>query len=143
MTDHELVRPLLALNAAGLLDPEEERRLRRHVEQCGECRGELEDLAQLAAGLRALPCLPPPAGLLARTQARIAADADRREGARLAAVAAAFTGVLLLSLAIVLRAALGDSGVLVWFAWSSISSVLGGAAAIVLASRLRHQRSAQ
>lgn len=143
MTDHELVRPLLALSAAGLLDPEEERRLRKHVAQCAGCRDELEDLAQLAAGLRALPCLPPPPGLLTRTQARIAADADRREGARLAAVAAAFTGILLLSLAVVLRAALGESGVLVWFAWSSISSVLGGAAAIVLASRRRLPRSAQ
>ena len=138
MTDHDLVRPLFALSAAGLLDAEGERRLREHTAGCDACRAELEAFAQLAEGLRFMPFAPAPANLLARTQARVAADADRREGARLATLAALFGAILLLSLSYVLRA-----GVLVWVAWSLIPSVLGGAAALMLASRRRLERSAQ
>jgi hypothetical protein len=138
MTDHDLVRPLFALSAAGLLDAEGERRLREHTAGCDACRAELEAFAQLAEGLRFMPCAAAPPDLLARTQARVAADADRREGARLATLAALFGAILLLSLSYVLRA-----GVLVWVAWSLIPSVLGGAAALMLASRRRLERSAQ
>ena len=143
MTDHELVRPLLALSAAGLLDADGERRLRAHAAICVACRADLEILAQLADGLRALPAAPAPSDLLARTQAMVAAEADHREGARLAAAAALVTCVLLLGLAVTLRTLLGASGALAWLAWSLIPSVLGGASAIALASRRRLQRSAQ
>lgn len=138
MTDHDLVRPLFALSAAGLLDAEGERRLREHTAGCEACRAELEAFAQLAEGLRFMPSAPPPADLLARTQARVAADAERREGARLATLAALFGGILLCSLAYILHAA-----VLVWLTWSLIPSVLGGAAALMLASRRRIERSVQ
>jgi predicted anti-sigma-YlaC factor YlaD len=138
MNDHELVRPLFALSAAGLLDAEGERRLREHTAVCEACRAELEAFAQLAEGLRFMPSMPAPPDLLARTQARVAAEADRREGALLATLAAVLAGVLLLSLSYILRA-----GVVVWIAWSFIPSVLGGAAALMLASRRRVERSAQ
>uniref|UniRef100_Q025K8 Transmembrane anti-sigma factor n=1 Tax=Solibacter usitatus (strain Ellin6076) TaxID=234267 RepID=Q025K8_SOLUE len=138
MTDHDLVRPLFALSAAGLLDAEGERRLREHTAGCEACSAELEAFAQLAAGLRFMPSTPPPPDLLARTQARVAAEADRREGALLATAAAVLACMLMLSLAYVLRA-----GVWVWVAWSFIPSVLGGAAALMLASRRRVERSAQ
>jgi predicted anti-sigma-YlaC factor YlaD len=134
MTDHELIRPLLASSAAGLLDAEGERRLREHTAGCAACRAELEVFAQLAAGLRDLPVAPPPPGLLARTQAFVAADADRRQGARLAAAAAGFAAILLLSLAVVLP-------VLAWIGWITITSLLGAAAAIALASHRRLERS--
>jgi anti-sigma factor RsiW len=136
MTDHDQIRPLLALSAAGLLDPSGERRLREHTASCDACRAELDAYAALAAGLRELPSAPPPAGLLARTQARLALEADRREGARLATLAAVFGAILLISLSYVLRA-----GAWVWLAWTFIPSVLGGAAALVLASRRRLERS--
>jgi len=138
MTDHDLVRPMFALSAAGLLDAGGERRVREHIAVCDACRAELEGFAQLADGLRCMPSAPPPADLLVRTQARVAAEADRREGARLATLAALLGAILLLTLAYVLRA-----GVLVWVAWSFIPSVLGGAAALMLASRRRLERSAQ
>jgi predicted anti-sigma-YlaC factor YlaD len=138
MTDHDLVRPMFALSAAGLLDAEGERRVREHIAVCEACRAELEAFAQLADGLRGMPSAPPPADLLVRTQARVAVEADRREGARLATLAALFGAILLLSLTYVLRA-----GALVWVAWSFIPSVLGGAAALILASRRRLERSAQ
>jgi predicted anti-sigma-YlaC factor YlaD len=138
MTDHDLVRPMFALSAAGLLDAEGERRLREHVAGCDACRAELEAFAQLADGLRFMPSAPPPADLLVRTQARVAAEADRREGARLAMVAALLACILLVSLSFVLH-----EGVLVWIAWSFVPSFLGGAAALMLASRRRLERSAQ
>ena len=127
------------MSAAGLLDAEGERRLREHTAGCAACRAELELFAQLAAGLRDLPVAPPPPGLLARTQALVAADADRREGARLAAAAAVFAAILLLSFAIVLPALAWFAWA--WFAWTIIPSVLGGAAAIALASHRRLERS--
>jgi predicted anti-sigma-YlaC factor YlaD len=138
MTDHDLARPLFALSAAGLLDAEGERRLREHIAECEACRAELETFAHLAEALRFMPSAPPPADLLARTQARVAAEADRREGALLATTAAVLAGALLITLAYILRA-----GVLVWVAWSLIPSVLGGAAALMLVSRRRLERSAQ
>jgi hypothetical protein len=134
MSDHELVRPLLALSAAGLLDAEGERRLREHASGCAACNAELELFSQLAAGLRDLPVAPPPPGLLARTQALVAADADRRQGARLSAAAAGFAAILLLSLTVVLP-------VLAWIAWIVIPSVLGAAAAVALAAHRRLERS--
>ena len=69
MSDHESVRELLALSAAGLLDPGEERLVREHVRQCAACAAELDDYAALSAGLSALPAPQPPADLVSRTTA--------------------------------------------------------------------------
>jgi predicted anti-sigma-YlaC factor YlaD len=137
MNDHDTVRPLLALSAAGLLDPDGERRVREHTAACEACRAELEGFAQLTEALGAMPAAPPPPDLLARTHTLIAAEADRREGTRLAAAAAISAAVLVLYLAAVLP-------LYAWFAWTLIPSVMGGAAAIILASyRRRLERSLQ
>ena len=63
MSDHESVRELLALSAAGLLDAGEERLVRDHARQCAACAAELDDYATLSAGLSALPSPQPPADL--------------------------------------------------------------------------------
>ena len=83
MSDHEPVRQLLALSAAGLLDAGEERLVREHARQCAACAAELEEFAALSAGLSALPVPQPPADLVRRTAALLAAEADRRAGRRL------------------------------------------------------------
>ena len=67
MSDHESVRELLALSAAGLLDPGEERLVRDHARQCAACAAELDAYATLSAGLSALPSPQPPADLVRRT----------------------------------------------------------------------------
>ena len=67
MSDHESVRELLALSAAGLLDPDEERLVREHARQCAACAAELDAYATLSAGLSALPSPQPPADLVRRT----------------------------------------------------------------------------
>jgi hypothetical protein len=143
MNDHELIRPLLALGAAGLLDAEGERRLREHTATCAECSAELETFAKIAGALGGLPVSAPPPDLLWRTQALLAAEADRRDGVRLAGVAAAVAGVLLLAIAAALHTVYGDTAMLAWLAWSFIPSALGGAAALTLSSRRQLERSSQ
>jgi predicted anti-sigma-YlaC factor YlaD len=141
MSDHEAVRELLALSAAGLLDAGEERLVREHARQCAACAAELDAFAVLSAGLAELPAPMPPADLVRRTSALLAAERDRREGAFLTGAAAIYTFVVVLLIGQTLRILEGDSAALVWLAWASISSVLGTGAALILASRRRLERS--
>ena len=141
MSDHETVRQLLALSAAGLLDAGEERLVREHAHQCAACAAELDELAALSAGLRALPMPQPPAYLLARTSALVAAERDRHQGAVLAGASAAFACVFILLMGQTLRTVAGNSAAMAWFLWASVTSVLGAASALVLASRRRIERS--
>ena len=141
MNDHESVRKLLALSAAGLLDAAEERLVREHARQCARCAAKLEDYATLSAGLAALPCPLPLPDLLRRTNSLVAAELDRRHGAVLAGAAAVFAFTFVLLVGLTLRTLVGNSAALAWFGWALISSVLGAASALVLASRRRLERS--
>lgn len=141
MSDHEIVRELLALSAAGVLDASEERRVREHAEQCAACAAELTEFAALSAGLSELPAPQPPADLVRRTAVLLAAEADRRQGAILAGVAAILATIVVLLAGQTLRVLASDSVALVWFGWVLISSVLGASSALVLASRRRLERS--
>jgi len=141
MTDHESVRELLALSAAGLLDPGEERLVRDHARQCAACAAELDAYATLSAGLSALPSPQPPADLVRRTAVLLAAESDRRQGAFLAAASAVFAFVFVLLIGQTLRILEGDSAAMVWLAWAFVSSILGIAAALALATRRRLERS--
>jgi anti-sigma factor RsiW len=71
MTEHESVRALLTLAAAGALSPEEVRRVEQHAQGCELCRGDLETWAVYTQGLGKLPQPSAPEGLVQRTQARI------------------------------------------------------------------------
>jgi predicted anti-sigma-YlaC factor YlaD len=141
MNDHESVRQLLALSASGLLEPGEERLVREHARQCAACAADLDAYAALSASLAALPVSPPPADLLVRTCALLAAEADRRQGAAFAGATAVFACVFVLLIGQTLRMVAGDSVALAWLGWALISSVLGTASAVVLASRRRLERS--
>ena len=141
MSDHESVRQLLALSAAGLLDAGEERLVREHAHECAACAAELDEFATLTAGLGALPMPQPPAYLLARTSALVAAEADRRQGAILAGGSAIFALAFVLLMGQTLRILVGDSAAIVWLLSALVSSVLGAASALVLASRRRIERS--
>ena len=140
MSDHESVRQLLALSAAGLLDAGEERLVREHARQCARCAAKLDDYATLSAGLSALPCPLPLADLLRRTNSLVAAEVDRRQGAAFAGAAAIFALAFILLIGQTLRMVAGDSAALAWLVWAVISSMLGTASAIVLASRRRLER---
>jgi predicted anti-sigma-YlaC factor YlaD len=141
MSDHESVRQLLALSAAGLLDAGEERLVREHAHECAACAAELDEFTALSAGLRALPMPQPPAYLLARTSALVAAERDRHQGAVLAAASAAFACIFVVLMGQTLRVLVGNSAALAWFLGASVTSVLGAASALVLASRRRIERS--
>jgi anti-sigma factor RsiW len=79
MSDHP--RDLLALAAAGVLDPGEADRVERHLAGCPACAGEARDWQALAEGLGRLPRPRPPRTLAARTveavERRLAERADR------------------------------------------------------------------
>lgn len=83
---HEEYKELLALEAAGAVDPSEARALGAHVASCAECRAELEALRDAAAALvhTVAPVAPPPelrASLLAQVRTLKAASADGAVGA--------------------------------------------------------------
>ena len=141
MSDHESVRQLLALSAAGLLDAGEERLVREHAHECAACAAELDEFSALSAGLSALPAPQPPAYLLARTTMLLAAEADRRQGAAFAGAAAIFAFIFVLLIGQTLRMVAGSTAALVWLIWAVITSILGAASALVLASRRRPERS--
>jgi len=146
MTTHETIRQLLALSAAGLLDAADERRVREHVHECAECSAALEELAAVSANLGRLPAPMAPADLLARTEARAAAEmADRaglRHGAILAVGAGLFAWMAALATWGVYRLLTGSAG---WLAWLMLTTVpaymAAGAVAVMFASRRRLERS--
>src|SRR4051794_666905 len=113
MTPHDLMRPLLALSAAGLLDVTDERSVREHVRDCAACADELASLGALAEGLGSLPVPAPLPGLLARTQVRLAADREKREAQWLSIAAAVCAGTLGIAACLQLEPYLGSA---VWFA---------------------------
>jgi anti-sigma factor RsiW len=143
MTAHETTGPLLALSASGLLDPEGERRVREHIRECPECAARLASLSALAARLSAMPSPKPPAELIARTQARVAAELARRHD-RVSGVVLALGGCVcgwLVSLATwgVWDALDGNPAILIWLEFSAV--LAGLTAAVVVRRRRRMERS--
>ena len=140
MNDHEAVSGMLALSAAGLLEAGDERRIREHARECAVCAAELESLGRVAAGLAALPAPAPPPDLVARTQARVAVERERKEAYLLSFAAAVCAGTVAAALCLQLQP---YAGPWVWFAGTAAPSLLGAGAVLVLASRTRAERSAQ
>lgn len=145
MTPHETYRELLGLSAAGLLDAAGERAVREHVRECPECAARLEAFAGLSRALGALPAPEPPGDLLFRTQARVAAglaaDADRRQGAILAAAGALLAWSFVLGAWYLYRTLVGAGAV--WFVAVMIlpACIAAPAAAALLGPRRRLERS--
>jgi hypothetical protein len=132
MSQHDSVRPLLAVSAAGLLDAAEERLVREHARDCADCAAELAALGELAAALAILPAPAPPPDLLARTQARIAADRDRREAQRLAVISALCAVTVCAALCVLLQPYLGP---MIWVTATAIPTIPAAAAAFLLTTR--------
>jgi predicted anti-sigma-YlaC factor YlaD len=143
VTAHDTIRALLALSAAGVLEPANERAVREHVRECAECAGTLEQLAILAEDLGALPVPQVPADLAVRTQALMAAElatqADRREGALLATLAGAFGWGMALGTAYLFHLAAGGS----LFLWMGGHAAVALLAAPTAAALYRQQRKTE
>jgi len=74
MSEHDEIRNLLSLAAAGVLEEIEEQRVAVHVARCAQCAAELESWQALAGGLRRLPTPQAPAALVERVRARAVAE---------------------------------------------------------------------
>jgi len=153
MNEHESVRAMLPLGAAGLLDPDEVRRVEEHARTCELCRSDLETWSVYAQGLRKLPQPSAPAGLMERTRARIiqehAVAAGRRRHAWLLGALAAFGWTSSLAFWVVARALTGGVFTVMgvnWvngLAWSLGSTVVAwttAAAAAMMLGRGREMR---
>jgi anti-sigma factor RsiW len=134
MTEHESIRAMLALAAAGVLGPEEGRRVEQHAQECELCRRDLETWSSYAQGLRKLPQPSAPEGLALRTQARVlrehAEAAGRRRHELFLGALAIFGWAAGLVFWILARAVTGGSlnllgaNLISGLTWSLVSTVL-------------------
>jgi anti-sigma factor RsiW len=153
MNEHESVRALLPLGAAGLLGPAEIRSVEQHARACEACRKDLDTWSAYAEGLRKLPQPSAPDGLVERTRARItqehAVAAGHRRHAWLLGALAVFGWGTSLAFWIVARALTGGvftvmganlvNG-LVWSLGSTILAWTTAAAAALVLGRHREMR---
>jgi len=126
----EDIQELLALSAAGLLEPDEERRVRRHIGECPDCASHLDALAAVSMELSALPAPMAPPELVARTQARLAAamalEADRRQGLLLGGMAVLIAWTMAGAAGYIYQAVMGGS-MAAWLAWYTVPAAVGAA----------------
>ncbi|HWX56862.1 MAG TPA: zf-HC2 domain-containing protein [Verrucomicrobiae bacterium] len=80
MNEHDTLRDLLGLAAAGALDPAEQRQVEEHLRGCGACRAEFQIWSQIAGGLGDLPTPQAPVGLAMRTRAALASAQAAKAG---------------------------------------------------------------
>jgi len=143
MTTHVKVAELLALSAAGLLGPDEQRIVMSHLHECPECSARAAEFGRLSAGLAKLPMPTPPPFLAARTEARLAAAADRRQSGLLALLAAliAWTMSLMSLVSWSMFRAVTPGALIGWAAWCVVMPLLTVPAAAALILRARPERS--
>jgi hypothetical protein len=155
MTEHETVRGLLILAMAGVLDPEEQSRMERHVHECEICSAEMEAWKVYASGLREMPQPATPGYLAERTQIRVLREqetrAERRQNTFLIPTLSLFGWAMSFALWFVLRVSMGDAMVMqtsllrpgLWaLVWTVVVSLSGATAAVVLAKDRKERRTA-
>src|SRR5262249_43356531 len=79
MNEHDEIRDLLTLAAAGALHPAEQRRVEDHLRRCGDCCAELKGWQELTAALQNIPTPQAPLGLVERTRYRMGRQAAARK----------------------------------------------------------------
>jgi anti-sigma factor RsiW len=86
MKEHLVIRDLLGLAAAHLLEPAEEEQVQKHLNHCEACRAELGEWSRLAEALQGLPIPQAPPRLVLQTQHLLsqAARAQKGQTSRLA-----------------------------------------------------------
>ena len=116
MNEHESIRELLALAAAGALEEKEQRELDRHLAACSACNAELDVFRGLAASLKRMPTPQAPPMLVERTRSRVALElaamAERRKSHWVMAFLLLFTWTVTLVTWPIVR--LLSDGVLSW-----------------------------
>jgi hypothetical protein len=151
MSEHETVSALLSLAAAGVLSPDEERRVQAHVHHCADCGRELAVWRLVAAEVSRAKTEAVPDGLLERTLQRLTHVEGLRQESRTGDAILAFLMLFSWTVGAVTWLAFrlfagGPSalasptlrGTLMWIAVSTLLAWLtAGAAAVVLSFRAR------
>jgi anti-sigma factor RsiW len=152
VSEHESIRELLSLAAAGVLTADEQRRIEQHVAICDACRRQLEVWQGYSHELVRLPAPIAPKHLAERTRARVlqqrAAVADRRWDDVVMAVLVLFGWTMTLVTWIVFRLFTGgmlsvlEYGFVKIVIWSGASTLFAWVTAAVVAVMLGSQRRA-
>jgi anti-sigma factor RsiW len=154
MSEHDEIRELLTMLAAGALSQSEELRVSRHAGECAACAGEIAEWQALTAGLRRLPTPQPSPKLLELTHAMVARQvaerAERRWDQGVLISLVMFGWLLAVAAWLVVRFLSGSYLVWLspefarpWLGFSMYSAALwltGGVAAVMLGLRKRRER---
>jgi hypothetical protein len=158
-SEHDKIRELLALAAAGALTSAEEKQVAEHVRSCIACSNELGAWQPIASELRRLPTPQPSSWLvqatLARAEAKLTEQAEHDWNRRVMIVVVAFAWLLTIASWLVFHFVSGRFGSLLgpqfsptlfsptWISFAAFTALgwlAGGVAAVMLAIRQRGQR---
>jgi hypothetical protein len=154
MSEHDKIRGLLALAAAGALTSAEQKQVAEHVRSCIACSNELGAWRPIASELRRLPTPQPSSWLvqatLARAAAKLAEQAEHDWNRRVMIVVVAFAWLLTIASWPVFHVVSERFGSLIepqfshsWIgfaAFTALGWLAGGVAAGMLAVRQRGER---
>ena len=151
MSEHDKIRELLTLAAADALTGAEEKLVADHVRSCIACSNELAAWRPIASELRRLPTPQPSSWLvqatLARAQAKLTEQAEHDWNRRLLIFVVAFAWLLTIASWPVFHFVSGrllepqlSSTWISFAAFSALSWLAGGVAAVMLAIRQRGER---
>lgn len=153
--EHEKIRQLLALAAAGALTPSEEERVEAHLRSCAACASELDTWRSIAADICRLPTPQPSPQLvritLARAEEKLAEQTEHDWNRRVMIFVVVFAWLLTAASWPVFHFVSGDFRSLLgpqfgrsWIdfaVFTALAWVAGGMAAVMLALRQRRERS--
>ncbi len=154
MTEHDKIRELLALAAAGALTSAEQTQVAEHVRSCIACADELEAWRPIAAELRRLPTPQPSSWLvqatLARARAKLTEQAQHDCNRRLFIFLLSFAWLLTIAswpafhfVSEHLGSWLGPQFNRTWISFAAFTALgwlAAGVAAVMLAIRQRGER---
>jgi len=154
MSEHDKIRELLALAAAGAVTAAEEKQVAEHVRSCVSCSNELDTWRPIATELRRLPTPQPSSWLLqttlARAEAKLTEQAERDWNRRVMIFVVAFAWLLTIASWPVFHFVSGRFGSLLepqfsptWISFTAFTALgwlAGGVAAVMLAVRHRGER---
>lgn len=154
MNEHQKIRDLLALAAAGGLTTAEEKQVAEHMLSCASCSNELEIWQSIATDLCRLPTPQPSPGLvqatLARAQRKLEKQAEHEWNSRIMIFVVAFAWLLTAVswpvfhlVGAGFRSLLGPQFGHTWanFAgFTALAWLAGGTAAVIVTVRHRRER---
>lgn len=154
MMEHDKIRGLLGLAAAGALSPDEEQQVALHVRTCAACAQDLESWQSIVGHLQRLPTPQPSAGLVQRArllaEQRLLQEADYRWQRSVMVFLVAFSWVLTIVSWPIVRVVSGHFLELLgpqlnrtWISFAGFTALVwlaGGTAAVLLALHQRRER---